>query len=110
MGYYTGAVDGDVGKLPGECYLYRLGVDPGLHGGGGGRRLRYHPDRDLELPNNTNAGTATATATYAGDANHAGSSGSTTFIIAPVTPLVTVSCAPGSFVYTGSALTPARLP
>ena len=57
--------------------------------------------------NNTNAGTATATATYAGDSNHAGSSGSGNFTISPATSSVTVSCAPGSFPYTGAPVTPA---
>jgi hypothetical protein len=55
--------------------------------------------------NNTNAGTATASYTFAGDANHAGSSDSKTFSIAKASSTVTVSC-PVSEVYTGSAIEP----
>ncbi|MBC9822515.1 PxKF domain-containing protein [Terrabacter sp. MAHUQ-38] len=55
--------------------------------------------------NNTNVGTANASATYAGDANHTGSTDSKTFEITKATSTVTVSC-PTSQVYTGSALTP----
>jgi hypothetical protein len=55
--------------------------------------------------NNTNVGTAGASATYAGDANHTGSTGSGTFTINQATSTVTVSC-PASVPYTGSAQTP----
>ncbi|MFC7596373.1 PxKF domain-containing protein, partial [Terrabacter sp. GCM10028922] len=54
---------------------------------------------------NTNVGTANASATYAGDANHTGSTNSKTFAITKASSTVTVSC-PTSQVYTGSALTP----
>jgi hypothetical protein len=58
---------------------------------------------------NTNAGTATASYTYAGDANHTGSSGSKTFAIGKAMSTTTVSC-PASATYTGSPLTPAQRP
>ena len=54
---------------------------------------------------NTNAGTATASYTYAGDANHEGSSGSETFTIDKATSTTAVSC-PASVTYDGSAQTP----
>jgi MBG domain len=44
--------------------------------------------------NNVNAGTATASASYAGDANHTGSSASTTFIIDPAPSTTTFGPAP----------------
>jgi hypothetical protein len=50
---------------------------------------------------NTNVGTASASATYAGDANHTGSTKSTTFAIAPAT--LTVTAGSYSGVYDGSA-------
>ena len=56
--------------------------------------------------NNINAGTATASATFAGDANHTGSSGSTSFRIDKASSTTTVSCPSGPFVYNGSAQTP----
>ncbi len=55
--------------------------------------------------NNTNAGTATANASYAGDANHTGSSDSDTFTIDPASSTTTVTC-PASITYSGAALTP----
>jgi hypothetical protein len=55
---------------------------------------------------NVNAGAATASANYAGDANHTGDSGSTTFNIAKAPSAVTVSCSTGPFTYTGSPYTP----
>lgn len=54
---------------------------------------------------NINAGTATASATYAGDANHTGNTGSTTFTIDKAPSTVTVAC-PTSVVFTGSPITP----
>src|SRR5439155_750765 len=54
---------------------------------------------------NTNAGTASASATFAGDANHDGSSNSATFAIAKAASAVTVSC-PDSRTYTGDPLEP----
>lgn len=55
---------------------------------------------------NVNVGTATASYTYAGDANHTGSSGSDTFDITHAPTATVIDCSPGSFVYTGSAITP----
>ena len=59
--------------------------------------------------NNVNAGTATASYSFAGDANHTGSSGSQTFSIgqASSTTVVTITGAP--FTYTGAAITPATV-
>src|SRR5207244_2047854 len=54
---------------------------------------------------NTNAGTATASASYAGDANHLGSSDSATFTIDKASSSTVVSC-PTNVTFTGSALTP----
>jgi len=54
---------------------------------------------------NTDAGTATASATYAGDANHTGSTDSKTFTIDKSSSSTVVTC-PSSVTYTGSALTP----
>jgi len=42
--------------------------------------------------NNTNVGTATASYTFAGDANHSGSSDSKTFAISQATSTTTVTC------------------
>src|SRR5439155_376667 len=55
---------------------------------------------------NTNAGTATASYTFAGDANHGGSSDSKPFTIGQATSTTLVSCAAGPFTFTGSAQTP----
>ena len=54
---------------------------------------------------NTNAGAATASATFAGDANHSGSTDSKTFAITAALTATAVSC-PASAVYTGTAQTP----
>src|SRR5439155_2331273 len=59
----------------------------------------------VSYSNNTNAGTATASASYAGDANHLGSSDSATFTIDKATSTTTVNC-PASVTYSGNALTP----
>ena len=56
--------------------------------------------------NNISAGTATASATFAGDADHTGSSDSTSFTIDKAGSTTTVSCPAGPFVYNGSAQTP----
>jgi Uri superfamily endonuclease len=57
--------------------------------------------------NNTNVGTATANASYAGDPNHTGSTAAqVTFAITPAGSTTTIDCSPGSFTYTGSAITP----
>jgi hypothetical protein len=54
---------------------------------------------------NTNAGTATASASFAGDANHNGSSDSKNFTIGKASSTTTVTC-PTSVTYTGNPLTP----
>ena len=59
--------------------------------------------------NNLNAGTATASYTYAGDANHLGSSDSVNFTIAKASSTTTVTIVGGPFTYTGSAITPATV-
>jgi hypothetical protein len=55
--------------------------------------------------NNTNAGTASANATYAGDSNHDGSTGSSTFEITKAASATVVTCPP-SQTYTGAAIEP----
>ena len=56
--------------------------------------------------NNTDAGTATADATYAGDANHNGSTATqVSFTVAKAASSTVITC-PTSATYTGSALTP----
>jgi hypothetical protein len=54
---------------------------------------------------NTNVGTATASAAFAGDANHSGSSGSSTFQITLATSGTSVSC-PASVAYNGAIQNP----
>jgi hypothetical protein len=54
--------------------------------------------------NNVNVGAATATATFGGDANHDGSTASSTFAITKAGSTTTVSC-PVSETYTGAAIT-----
>src|SRR6185437_9066471 len=56
--------------------------------------------------NNVAAGMATASYTFAGDANHTGSSDSKHFTIDKASSTTTVSCGAGPFTYTGSAQTP----
>ena len=56
--------------------------------------------------NNINAGTATASATFAGDANHDGSSDSKTFEITKAATVTMVTCGAGPFTYNGSPHTP----
>ncbi len=48
----------------------------------------------------------TASATYPGDDNHAGSTGSDTFAITPAASSTVIDCSPGTFEYTGSAISP----
>jgi len=61
----------------------------------------------LIYADNTNAGAATATASWAGDANHADSTGTGGFAIDPAESTVTVACAAGApHTYTGAAQTP----
>src|SRR5262249_1171115 len=59
----------------------------------------------VSYSNNTNAGTASASASYAGDANHTGSSDSKNFTIDKAASTTTVTC-PASVTYNGSAQTP----
>src|SRR6185369_9858023 len=57
--------------------------------------------------NNTGAGAATASATFAGDANHDGSTGNGGFTINKAGSTVTVVCTTGApFTYTGSPIEP----
>jgi hypothetical protein len=55
--------------------------------------------------NNINAGTATASASFAGDANHNGSSDSKNFTIEKAASVTSVIC-PASVIYNGAAQTP----
>jgi hypothetical protein len=59
----------------------------------------------VSYSNNVAAGTAFANASYAGDANHNGSSGSAMFTIAKASSTTAVSC-PANVAYDGSAKTP----
>ena len=72
--------------------------------GAGG--LNLTPTADYA--DNTDAGTATASYTFAGDANHTGSSDSKTFTIDKAPSSTTVTIVGGPFTYTGSPLTPRR--
>src|SRR5439155_738004 len=72
--------------------------------GAGGLNVAVAP---VTYTNNTNVGTAGASATYAGDANHLGSTGTGGFTIDRAASAVTVTCTAGaSYAYTGSAQTP----
>ena len=73
--------------------------------GAGGLSLSV-PSTSLIYTNNINVGTAEATYNFAGDANHAGTTGSGNFQITQASPTVTVTCNPTSVVYTGAAQTP----
>jgi hypothetical protein len=55
---------------------------------------------------NVVVGTATASATFAGDANHTGSSNATTFDITKAPTTTVVTCPAGPYTYTGLAQTP----
>ena len=55
---------------------------------------------------NTDAGTATASASFAGDANHDGSSDTENFQITQAASTVTVTCGSGPFTYTGAPQSP----
>jgi hypothetical protein len=59
----------------------------------------------LSYANNTGAGAATVNASWAGDANHANSTGTGGFAITPAVSTVTVSC-PASATFTGAAIEP----
>src|SRR5207245_682619 len=61
--------------------------------GAGGLNLAVAP---VTYTNNTNVGTAGASATYAGDANHIGSTGTGSFTIGPASSTVTVTCTAGA--------------
>ena len=69
--------------------------------GSGGLSLTPTPT----YSNNTNVGTATASYTFAGDANHDGSSDSKNFAIAKAASTTAISC-PASVTFDGSAQTP----
>ena len=69
--------------------------------GAGGLSLTPAPN----YSHNTDAGTATASYTYAGDANHDGSSDSKDFTIQKAASHTVVTC-PASMIYDGSARTP----
>jgi len=69
--------------------------------GSGGLNLAPAP----VYADNTNAGTATASYSYAGDANHAASSDSRSFIIGKATSTTSVTC-PVTVIYNGAAQTP----
>src|SRR5213593_3563036 len=72
--------------------------------GAGGLNVAVAP---VTYTNNTNVGTAGASATYAGDANHTGSTGTGGFTIDRAASAVTVTCTAGTpYTYTGSAQTP----
>src|SRR5207245_2955426 len=64
---------------------------------------------DAVYANNTNAGTATASYSFAGDANHDGSTGSQDFAIGKASSTTVVTIVGGPFTYTGSAQTPATV-
>ena len=64
--------------------------------GAGGLSVTLTPS----YTNNTNVGTASVSATFAGDANHTGSSNTGSFEISKANPVV--AAAGGSFTYTGS--------
>ncbi|WP_281225854.1 T9SS type A sorting domain-containing protein [Flavobacterium aquiphilum] len=106
----------DIGKasstttvtIVGEPFMYtgsaQTPATVSVSGVGG---LSLSPTADYA--NNTNAGTATASYTYAGDANHEGSSDSKTFDIGKASSTTTVTIVGGSFTYSGSAQTPATV-
>ena len=73
--------------------------------GAGGLNLTPAPSYD----DNTNAGTATASYTFAGDANHTGSSDSETFTIDKASSTTTVTCPAGPFQYSGVDQHPASV-
>ncbi|WP_347157062.1 MBG domain-containing protein, partial [Pontibacter chitinilyticus] len=64
---------------------------------------------DAAYADNINAGKASASYTYAGDANHMGSSDSKEFTIGKAASVTTVAITGGPFTYTGSAITPASV-
>ena len=63
----------------------------------------------VNYTNNTNAGMASASASFAGDANHTGSSDSKSFAIDKATSVTMVTIIGGPFTYTGAAFTPATV-
>src|SRR5207253_2682044 len=70
--------------------------------GPGGLNVAVTP---VTYTSNTNVGTASASATYAGDANHTGSSDSKTFTIGQASSTTVVSFEAGPYTYRGSAFT-----
>jgi hypothetical protein len=64
-----------------------------------------HESLSVGYSNNTNAGTASASASFAGDANHDGSSGTGSFTIEKAPVSVSIDC-PGSHVFSGDAIEP----
>ena len=84
--------------LPDERHLHRVCAHAVL----GDRHRGRWPGRERRsrsTRNNTDAGTANASATYAGDANHEGSSDATTFAIDKADSVVGITC-PTSVTYT----------
>jgi hypothetical protein len=80
-----------------------LAIEPctASYSGAGGLSESFTPT----YSNNLNVGTASASATYAGDANHEGSSDSKNFTIDPASSTTTANC-PGNVTYDGAARTP----
>jgi Bacterial Ig-like domain (group 3)/Lamin Tail Domain/Divergent InlB B-repeat domain len=70
--------------------------------GAGGLNQAVTP---VTYANNINVGSATAAATFAGDANHEGSTGNGGFMITKASSTTTVNC-PASQTYTGAAIEP----
>ena len=58
---------------------------------------------DVTYASNTDAGFASAQANFGGDANHAASDGSSSFVIDPASSTTTVTCSPKSTTYSGIA-------
>ena len=72
-----------------------------------GRHDRLDVTASLVYADNTNAGTATADASWAGDDNHTGNTGSSTFTIDQAGSTVTVDCTAGApYTYSGDPQTP----
>src|SRR6185503_9054198 len=60
----------------------------------------------VNYSDNLNVGTANASATYAGDSNHEGSSGNSSFSISKASSTTVVTCPASPQTYTGAAITP----
>ena len=61
---------------------------------------------DVVYSNNINAGTATASVSFAATTNYLASSDSKNFTIDKAATTTALTCTPGPFTYTGSAITP----